>query len=73
MQSATGRVVLANERALEMLQVPREVLISSDLTAAGIEIRSAAGRLLAKDQLPDAVARRTRAPGAARAFAGAAW
>ena len=59
-QSATGRVVLANERALEMLQVPREVLISSDLTTAGIEIRSAAGRLLEREQLPDAVARRTR-------------
>jgi len=59
-QSATGRVVLANDRALEMLQVPREVLISSDLTTAGIEIRSAAGRLLERDQLPDAVARRTR-------------
>ncbi len=61
-QSATGRVVLANDRALEMLQLPREVLVSSDLTSAGIEIRSAAGRLLAKDQLPDAVARRTRGP-----------
>jgi diguanylate cyclase (GGDEF)-like protein/PAS domain S-box-containing protein len=61
-QSATGRVVLANERALEMLQVPREVLISADLTAAGIEFRSAAGRLLERDQLPDAVARRTRRP-----------
>ncbi len=61
-QSATGRVVLANDRALEMLQVPREVLISSDLAAAGIEIRSAAGRLLERDQLPDAVARRTRGP-----------
>ena len=59
-QSATGRIVLANARALEMLQVPREVLISSDLTTAGIEIRSAAGRLLERDQLPDAVARRTR-------------
>ena len=33
-QSATGRIVLANARALEMLQVPREVLISSDLTTA---------------------------------------
>ena len=61
-QSATGRVVLANERALEMLQVPREVLISVDLTAAGIEFRSAAGRLLERDQLPDAIARRTRRP-----------
>jgi len=61
-QSATGRVVLANDRALEMLQVPREVLISSDLTTAGVEIRSAAGRLLDRDQLPDAVARRTRSP-----------
>lgn len=61
-QSATGRVVLANDRAVEMLQVPREVLISSDLTTAGIEIRSATGRLLERDQLPDAIARRTRSP-----------
>lgn len=59
-QSPSGRVVLATDRALEMLQVPREELVSSDLAGVGIEVRSAAGRILATDELPDAVARRSR-------------
>jgi diguanylate cyclase (GGDEF)-like protein/PAS domain S-box-containing protein len=59
-QSRSGRVVLATDRVLEMLHLPRAALISSDLVSAGIEIRSATGRLLEPDELPDAVARRSR-------------
>jgi diguanylate cyclase (GGDEF)-like protein/PAS domain S-box-containing protein len=59
-QSSTGRVVLANDRALEILCVPREDLVASDLSASKIELRSAAGRALTRDEYPDAIAMRSR-------------
>ncbi|MGA8296850.1 MAG: EAL domain-containing protein [Acidimicrobiales bacterium] len=59
-QSSTGRVVLATERALEILQIPRSELMAADLAQAGIELRSAAGRELTRAEYPDAIAMRSR-------------
>ena len=59
-QSSSGRVVLATDRALEILRVPRADLVASDLEKAGIELRSAAGRELKRDEYPDAIAMRSR-------------
>ena len=59
-QSSSGRVVLATDRALEILRVARADLVASDPETAGIELRSAAGRELTRDEYPDAIAMRSR-------------
>jgi diguanylate cyclase (GGDEF)-like protein/PAS domain S-box-containing protein len=61
-QSSTGRVVLATERALEILRVARTDLVAKDLAQVGIELRSAAGRVLTREEYPAAIAMRSRGP-----------
>lgn len=61
-QSSTGRVVLATERALEILRVPRTDLVAKDLAQVAIELRSPAGRVLTREEYPAAIAMRSRGP-----------